>query len=227
MIFASYNIHRCVGSDRRYDVERIAAVIGELGAHVVGLQEVTSSPGTDTDQSSLLAQMTGFLPIPGPTIVRQEGEYGNLLLTNCAVCQVEHINLSVSGREPRGAIDVLLKPRGKTIRVILTHLGLDSRERQLQVAKLTKRLHRHKDLITILFGDMNAWFPLSRPIQALHRRLGTVPALATFPSRWPLLALDRIWVRPRNALQSLAVHATPLARAASDHLPVKARITLE
>src|SRR5258706_537126 len=37
---ATYNIHRCIGLDRIRDPARIANVIGELGADVIGLQEV-------------------------------------------------------------------------------------------------------------------------------------------------------------------------------------------
>lgn len=225
VILASYNIHRCVGSDGRYDIERVGKVIRELGAHVVGLQEVESGTSAQTDQASILAKATGFIPIPGPTILREDSRYGNVLLTACGVCDVEYVDLSISGRESRGAIDVLLQVEGREIRVILTHLGLDSRERRYQIGELTNRLDRHADLLTVLIGDMNEWFPLSRPLRALHQRLGSVPALATFPSRWPFLALDRIWVWPQNALQSLCVHRSPLARIASDHLPLKANVT--
>jgi len=46
----------------------------------------------------------------------------------------------------------------------------------------------------------------------------------TFPSRWPILALDRVWVRPRHSLLALKAHRSPLAQLASDHLPVKALV---
>ena len=44
----------------------------------------------------------------------------------------------------------------------------------------------------------------------------------SFPSRWPLFALDRVWARPRPALLALKAHRSALAERASDHLPVKA-----
>ena len=43
----SYNIHRCVGMDGRQDPGRVAEVIRELDADIVGLQEVDSKPGED------------------------------------------------------------------------------------------------------------------------------------------------------------------------------------
>jgi len=50
------------------------------------------------------------------------------------------------------------------------------------------------------------------------------PAPRTFPARWPLFSLDRIWISPRRRLLQVQVHASPLARIASDHLPLVAHI---
>ena len=43
----------------------------------------------------------------------------------------------------------------------------------------------------------------------------------------PLFALDRLWVRPRGALARLACHDAGEARAASDHLPLRAELALD
>jgi endonuclease/exonuclease/phosphatase family metal-dependent hydrolase len=45
LVVASYNIHRGVGLDRRYDLDRIAKVIAEIEPDLIGLQEVVR--GTD------------------------------------------------------------------------------------------------------------------------------------------------------------------------------------
>ena len=66
----------------------------------------------------------------------------------------------------------------------------------------------------VVLGDINEWLPLSRPLRSLHRLLGHSPFERTFPSRWPLFALDRVWVRPRRAL--LAVEAYRLIRRTPD-----------
>jgi endonuclease/exonuclease/phosphatase family metal-dependent hydrolase len=76
----------------------------------------------------------------------------------------------------------------------------------------------------IVCGDINEWFTIGRPLRWLHGRLGRTPALPTFPAGFPMFALDRIWVQPRAAVLGLGVHATPAARAASDHLPLAAEI---
>jgi endonuclease/exonuclease/phosphatase family metal-dependent hydrolase len=75
-------------------------------------------------------------------------------------------------------------------------------------------------------GDINEWFLWGRPLRWMHKHFEATPAPATFPSRLPLLALDRVWVKPRTLLRKLAVHSTPLARIASDHLPLTAELDL-
>jgi endonuclease/exonuclease/phosphatase family metal-dependent hydrolase len=77
----------------------------------------------------------------------------------------------------------------------------------------------------ILMGDLNEWFMWGKPLRQLVSHFQSVPAPATFPSVFPLFALDRIWIRPRHRLVRVRVHRSPLARKASDHLPLLARIS--
>src|SRR6185503_11997833 len=100
-------------------------------------------------------------------------------------------------------------------------LGLFAAERRWQVRKLLEMVRDTEERLVVL-GDINEWFPLSRPVRWFNRLLGRSVAERSFPSRWPLFALDRVWVRPRRALLALKAHRSPLASAASDHLPVKA-----
>src|SRR6185312_2974749 len=79
----------------------------------------------------------------------------------------------------------------------------------------------------IVLGDINEWMPLSRPVRWMNSLLGRSVAERSFPSRWPLLALDRVWVRPRPALLALKAHHSALAAVASDHLPVKAIVATQ
>lgn len=108
---------------------------------------------------------------------------------------------------------VLAMPAGR-LRVIVTHLGLWPAERRFQVKRLVQAVGEGEALPVVLMGDLNEGLPLGGP------------APGTFPSALPLLALDRILVRPHQALLSLQVLKTPLTRIASDHLPLLAIITL-
>jgi endonuclease/exonuclease/phosphatase family metal-dependent hydrolase len=112
------------------------------------------------------------------------------------------------------------------VRIIVTHLGLTVFERYNQVERLQQILQGEREQAVILLGDTNEWLPLSPTIRNLHRCFGKAPAKPTFPARFPFLLLDRIWVRPREALETVWAHKSSLAKIASDHLPLKATIAL-
>jgi endonuclease/exonuclease/phosphatase family metal-dependent hydrolase len=224
----SYNIHECVGTDGRRDPSRIARVLKESGADVIGLQEVHSdlSGGAEEElhQMDYLAKSTGFQAIAGTAFQRRNGDYGNVLLTNLRVVNVRKLDLSIRGREPRGAIDADLDIAGEMVRVIVTHLGLLPWERRFQVTQLLTALSDERAETVVILSDINEWLPNSRSIRWLQARFGQAPRLRTFPSRFPVFPLDRIWVSPPSALIGLSIFNTPLSRIASDHLPLKATI---
>ena len=221
---ASYNIHRFVGIDGRFDPDRIGRVLGELRSDIIGLQEIDSEYYRKGDHAARLSRMTGLDVILGPTRRNENGHFGNALLTSHTVMEIRRIDLSVYGRTPRGAIDIDLLVKGESIRVIVAHLGLSPRERRKQVRRLLDIFCAERDRMEIMLGDFNAWGPVGRPMHWIHGVFGKPPVLKTFPSFMPILPLDRIWIRPLDALVSVSTHKTELSRMASDHLPVKALI---
>jgi endonuclease/exonuclease/phosphatase family metal-dependent hydrolase len=225
---ASYNIHQCVGLDGRRDVKRIARVLAALDTQLIGLQEVGTDfeGGKKSGQMEYLAQATGLQAIAGHTIELRTGPFGNVLLTSWHVLDSRLLDLSVPGREPRGAIDADLAIEGEIVRVIVTHLGLRAAERRYQVRRLLEALSERQRRLMIVLGDINEWVLRSRPLRWLYTRFGKPPAPRTFPSWLPLFALDRVWVLPPEALLEVRVQATPLTRIASDHLPVRAVIAI-
>ncbi len=226
---ASYNIHQCVGLDGRLDIKRIARVLSDLNTQLIGLQEVSThlQGAGPLSQMEYLAEATGLHAIAGTTIERQIGPYGNVLLTGWRVLGSRLLDLSVPGREPRGAIDAELDIAGQNVRVIVTHLGLRAAERRYQVRRLLEALSEGQHHFIMVLGDINEWILRSRPLRWFHARFGKPPAPRTFPSWLPLFALDRVWVSPREALLDIRTHATALTRIASDHLPVRAIIAVE
>jgi len=225
---ASYNIHACVGSDGRRDPARIAAVLREIDADVIGLQEVDTRHGETSAsmQMHFLAEELGHHAVSGPTLSRVDGHYGNALLTRWPVLDVRHVDLTVYRREPRAALDVDLDVDGVPVRVIVTHLGLLPGERRKQVRRLLDQLGEKPEEPVVVCGDINEWFAVGRPLRWLHARLGRTTGLPTFPAAFPVFALDRIWVHPRSTLAALAAHTSPGARRASDHLPLLADLRL-
>jgi endonuclease/exonuclease/phosphatase family metal-dependent hydrolase len=229
LVIGSYNIHGCVGLDKRYDVGRIAAVIRELGCDTVGLQEVDGRPGVQSASMQLqnLADTTGMTPIAVSTHTETPPRFHktNALLTCREVRSVRSYDLTFGDHESRSALDVELLVEGQAVRVIVTHLGLGARERRYQVEKLLSALN---DIPArrpvILLGDINEWLPVGRPLRWLHDALGKAPSGRSFPVWAPLLALDRIWSRQPEFVRTFEVHMSPTARVASDHYPVKANI---
>lgn len=223
---ATYNVHRCVGMDIRYDPERVATVVRQIDADLIGLQEVDnrSGPSRPSGQMDYLARATGYTALQGPTIRHVDGHYGNVLLTRWPVLESNELNLAVSGREPRGALEALVRVRNREVRVIVAHLGLAASERWFQICTLADYIRKKKSDLLILLGDLNEWFPRSRGLDLLHRQLGKAPSIPSYPAWYPFLSLDRIWVRPRRALVTIKAHTTFSSRVASDHLPVVAEI---
>jgi endonuclease/exonuclease/phosphatase family metal-dependent hydrolase len=216
----SYNIHGAIGGDGRCDPNRILRVIRELNADLIALQEMLG-----LDRLESFARQTGFEPIAGPTLLRAGQDYGNALLTRLPVRQVRRLDLSVPGWEPRGALDVVLGVGPRPLRVLATHLGLRPAERRRQTRQLLRQLQEFDTGdATLLLGDCNEWWPWSRPLRWLNDWFAQAPAPATYPARYPLLGLDRIWLRPPWRLLAVHAHRSPLARQASDHLPVVATV---
>lgn len=221
----TWNIHLGIGRDGAFSPERVAAVLHELQADVIALQEMPLGPAP-FDMLHHLSGATGLHALAGPTLVSpRHGAYGNGLLTRLPVRHWRRLDLSVAHRQPRCAIDASLGLVGSTgLRVIATHLGLRPAERRLQVLQLLRAMDESGGRVTptVLLGDINEWFLWGRPLRWLHAHFRETPTLPTFPSGRPVFALDRIWVHPARMLERLYVHRSPLARMASDHLPLVA-----
>lgn len=223
---ASWNIHKGVGTDRRRDLGRTAEVIGQIGADVIALQEVDTRFGTRTGLLNLdaLRLEHGLVPVPvgpGPA----HGWHGNLILVREARIDEVH-RISLPGLEPRGALMAELElDGGGRLRVVGAHLGLFPRSRAAQTRRLVETVLDLPPRPTLLMGDLNEWRNgQGKALAHLARHFAQAPTVASFPSRAPLLPLDRIMACNRAELHSLEAHDTPLARVASDHLPIKARL---
>ncbi len=219
---ATWNIHDARGADGRRDLERVAGVLGQVRAPLVGLQEVRcGSGGCD---AAMLAERYGYRWRAIQTRRHADVEHGNALLTTLPIIATRVHDLSVGRREPRAALEADLLWQGQPLRVLVTHLGLRAGERRRQVERLLAELPNGDRAPTILLGDINEWWLWGRPLRWLHRRFGTSPSLRSYPARLPLFALDRVWVSPPWAVSAMDTVADPAARTASDHLPVIATL---
>jgi endonuclease/exonuclease/phosphatase family metal-dependent hydrolase len=229
LAIASYNLHSCVGLDRKCSPSRVAEVLRELDCDIYALQEVDNRPGEHEESMQLeyLSKTMNMAAVPGLRLVRHTGEYGNAILTRLPIVHVRRHDLSWSSAEPRGAVDVELDLGGRPLRVIATHLGLRRRERRFQWRRLMVAIAEgSQDAPLIVLGDMNEWYRGALTLREAHQAFGEPPAPVGFPSFAPFLALTRIWVRPHGAIESIVAHRSDLTRNASDHLPLKAVLDL-
>lgn len=229
LIAASYNVHKCVGVDKRFDPGRVTAVIAELGADVLALQEADRRFGRRTGLLDLGAveRRAGLHLVPVSSTPGGHGWRGNALLVRGA--QAAHVRrLALPGAEPRGALIVELTFPAGPLRVVAAHLGLLRRHRILQAAAILAAIAEGDPMPTLLLGDLNEWRPgIASSLSVLEPLFGPFgQPQPSFPSRLPFLALDQILGHPRGLVSELEVHDSPLARVASDHLPLRARIDL-
>jgi endonuclease/exonuclease/phosphatase family metal-dependent hydrolase len=228
-VFASYNIHKCVGSDRRFDPERVMAVIAEIGADVIALQEADRRFG---DRAGLLDLRTlerdaGLVPVQVRNGHSGHGWHGNLVLVREGAVRDLH-QVKLPGFEPRGAlvadIDLAMGP----VRVVAAHLGLLRHSRLLQVEALLGHARESTGRPVVMMGDLNEWRREGRSaLKRFQPVFGPVGrGVPSFPSYFPMLALDRVLALPHDIIERTEAHDSPLARLASDHLPVKAMVRL-
>jgi endonuclease/exonuclease/phosphatase family metal-dependent hydrolase len=235
----TYNVHRCLGTDGKLSPERIAEVIASCQPDIVCLQEidVRRSRSGGVDQADVIARELGMHMLFHPALRVMEEEYGDAILTARPSKLIKAGALpGLAGRpgiEPRGAIWASVRVGGADLQVINTHLGLRRPERLAQVDCLLGSDwlgHPSCRELVVLAGDFNA-IPRSRVYQRLSARLRDAqPPTAmrspppTFPSRLPFLRLDYIFVSHAVDVLRAETIRTPLARKASDHLPLLAEL---
>jgi endonuclease/exonuclease/phosphatase family metal-dependent hydrolase len=233
LTLVSYNIHSGIGTDGRFDLDRVGEVLRDIDADIIALQEVGDYRGVTPreDQPEHLAHLLGLHMAFGPNVVRNGRRYGNAILTRLPIRQFHNYDLSVGRREPRGALRCDLDiGGGRLLHVFCLHLGLGIRERRRQESLLLS-----SDILrdsvqrepVVVCGDFNYLGPgavrgLAR--QAIHDVALELDArVRTYPSRFPLLRLDRVYVDTGIEPLSIEAHQTERSALASDHLPLVMR----
>ena len=228
-----YNIHYGQGTDGRYDLERLAAVINQSKPDLVALQEVDVGVKRSgrVYQAQRLGELTSMAVRFGPTQHYEGGLFGNAVLSRLPILAVviQPLPYTESTKQrvtyPRGAIAVTIRGvDGKPLRFISTHFQHNVPEDRVAEAKgINKLFVRDDRMPTILAGDMNAT-PDSEPIQLLLKHWSNAtdePASPTAPSQKPTSRIDYIFYRPASMFR--VSHAEVIEQpVASDHRPVLA-----
>jgi endonuclease/exonuclease/phosphatase family metal-dependent hydrolase len=231
----TYNVHRCVGNDRRLDVGRVAAVLSALNPDIVALQEldVGRRRTGHVDQAHEIARRLEMSHHFHPAMTVEEERYGDAILTSYPERLVKRAALPgyprMRGLEPRGALWVEVEIAGKPVQIINTHLGLVPREQQIQAHALAGPAWlEHPDCTwpAILLGDFNAtasslvYRTLTGRLQPARRLAKRKQPSSTFPSPLPVLRIDHHFVSPGIEVKDVFAPFDPLCRVASDHLPL-------
>ncbi|MBD3728686.1 MAG: endonuclease/exonuclease/phosphatase family protein [Sphingomonadales bacterium] len=226
--FASYNIHKAVGTDGRRDPERIVRVLREIDADIIALQEADLRFG---ERASVLSRAalddTHWRPAAVWQRPRSLGWHGNALLVRREFEIVDAHALHLPTLEPRGAVRADIVAHGHRLRVIGTHLDLSGLRRRDQLRAILSHLDEcDGDPPSVLMGDFNQWGGASGAMTEFGRGWHLLATGRSFPSRRPMASLDRIVASKHWRPGDSGVHHSADATNASDHLPVWARLHL-
>lgn len=219
---ASYNIRKAVGLDWRRRPDRILAVLDEIAPDVAVLQEADKRLGVRPSAiPHVLIEAHGgwrhLDPGPGPSL----GWHGNAILLGPGVEAEVVDRLTLPGLEPRGALVARVHGRGGPLLLVAAHLGLQRGSRHRQMAAIAAATRGKLPLLVA--GDLNERAP-ARLLAGLGRDLRAVTPGPSFHASRPFVALDHFLLGGSARCLSCGVHASPLARTASDHLPIWAEV---
>jgi endonuclease/exonuclease/phosphatase family metal-dependent hydrolase len=227
MLVATYNAHRGRGPAGWFRPDRILGVIAEIRPDLIALQEAQHylRRGTPMLDGQVIAEELGLRALAVAEHPDHQGWRSNLLLVRRDAAVLDGpIGLRLGGLEPRGAMLAVLDLGCGPFRVIGTHLSLGTRQRQRQAAALLHAMATGpgQGLPTLLLGDLNEWRAGRGALGVLAPVFGEPLPAPSFPAFHPIASLDRVLGLPRGLVRRVEAHDTPLARRASDHLPVKA-----
>lgn len=237
----TYNVHRCIGMDRKTSPERIAEVISGYDCDIIALQEIDSGqvrPAV-SDQIRDIVECLTLLSSEKLQLHMEKERCGNVILSRFPLRLVRAGGLRTPGTRPgharRGSLWVEIEAFNRKIQVINTHLGLTPRQRLLQAKVLAgPDWLKNPGCLPpiILCGDFNA-----QPGSAVHRVLREVledperhrtnsQREKTWPSLYPFMRIDHLFISADISVDEAIVPHSELTRLASDHLPLIARLNL-
>lgn len=224
---ASYNMRKSIGTDRRRRPERTLAVLAEIDADVIALQECDRRFGARQGVITphLLEEHTGWKAVPVAQRAGSMGWHGNGLLVrkDAQVLDCEAIHLPAL--EPRGAVMTDVRIRGSVLRVVGMHLDLSGLWRRRQAHAILAHLAAStRQYPTVLMGDLNEWSAARGCLRDFGKEFAFAPTAPSFHARRPVARLDRIMVSREWRILGGGTHDSMAARTASDHLPVWAEL---
>ncbi len=228
----TYNIHKGIGTDRLYRLDRIIEVCRELRPDLIAMQEVPQAfrKLRNEDSARIIAEALGMEYMLGINVRLRRGSYGNATFSRFPIERGQNLNITWSIKKPRGCLNSVIRlPNRTQLGFMNFHLGLAGVERRRQIRSILRSafLESHADLPILMVGDSNDVY--NRLYRYLHRAgfadtTYRATEARTFPSYAPLWKLDRVYHNSRVRVHDYRVIRTGLTRVASDHLPILADI---
>ncbi len=239
----SFNIHKGFGYfNRKYVLPELRDAIREAGADIVFLQEVLGEHSRWAEQHrdrwpyvtqyEYLADSIWDEYAYGRNAVYPQGHHGNAILSKYPLKEWENFDISLNGIERRGVLyaRIDLTDTGKHLHLFCTHLSLREPHRQWQIQKIISIIHqkvKEDEAPVILAGDFNDWRKKSHHIcrennfkEVCEDYLGRLAK--SFPAFWPMLRLDRIYIRDIHDVISASASKDLVWSKLSDHRPIAA-----
>lgn len=228
LTFASYNIHKAVGTDGRRDADRIITVLREIDADIIALQEVDRRIG---QRASVLDRAalddTPWKPVDVARRPRSLGWHGNALLVRRRFRVLDTHPLDLPTLEPRGAACADVEVDGVRIRIAGMHLDLSGLRRRDQIKAVLRHIAQCTPACpAVLLGDFNQWGNQTGAMKEFADGWHVLDTGRSFPSRRPIARLDRIVTSAEWGCLEQHVHHSAMAAQASDHLPIVAELEL-
>jgi endonuclease/exonuclease/phosphatase family metal-dependent hydrolase len=236
------NMHMGFGFfNRRFILPELRDAVRHVSADVVFLQEVNGEQQNHaqkvkgwptTSQYEFLADSMWTDFAYGRNAVYPHGHHGNALLSKYPIIRHDNRDISILGTEERGLLHCVLQvPAFGEVHAICVHLGLKESHRQQQLKLLTDLLaDLPADAPVIVAGDFNDWRQkadaalASTGLKEVFVETFGAPA-KSFPARFPLLRLDRIYVRNATVHAPRVLSNRPWSHL-SDHAPLAVEVTL-
>lgn len=231
-------------TNRRFVLHELREAVRAVDADIVFLQEVQGTNRRNLERVARWPQAPHYEFIAdelwpqfayGRNAVYPHGDHGNAVLSKYPIVAHTNHDVSIDGHEARGLLHCTLRlPQdGSTVHAICVHLGLSEghRRRQLDLLCATVRREVPDGEPLVVAGDFNDWRDKANPVLERGLNLREVyvhahgRAARTFPAHFPLLRLDRIYVRDARAHKPLPLPRRPWAHL-SDHAPLAAEIAL-
>ena len=236
--------------NRKFILPELRDAVRKVGADVVFMQEVLGVHEAHGKNGKLSKKLSGWTDAPqyefladsiwpqyayGRNVVYPRGHHGNAVMSKFPIVHYQNHDVSIAGPEKRGLLHCALRVPGQAIdvHVICVHLGLTESHRQHQLDLLCGMVRSEvpDNAALIVAGDFNDW--RRRAHDVLFREVGLREVFVTaygesaktFPARFPLLSLDRIYVRNASVHLPVVLPRKPWSHL-SDHAPLVAQIHL-